>query len=165
MEQVKQSGKARSIGASNFVRKDLEYILNGGTTDSPAVNQLEYHPCLPRENDGELYIPWMQSQGILVAASKCLSPVARCPDGPLVPVLKRLAAAYNTNEAAVMLRWFLQQGIVTVTTTSKPQRLKEYTAALTFEMSEEHVEEITSIGRSSWKRCWFSERYAAEYRS
>jgi diketogulonate reductase-like aldo/keto reductase len=77
MEQVKQSGKARSIGVSNFVRKDLEYILNGGATDPPAMNQLEYHPYLPRESDGELYIPWMQKQGIIVAASKCLSPVAR----------------------------------------------------------------------------------------
>jgi diketogulonate reductase-like aldo/keto reductase len=82
-----------------------------------------------------------------------------------VPVLKRLAATYDTNEAAVMPRWFLQQSIVAVTTTSMTQRLKEYAAALTFEMSEEHVEEITSIGRSSWKRCWFSERYAAEDRS
>ena len=43
MEQVKSSGKAKSIGVSKIGRKDLELIHNGDLKELPAVNQLEYH--------------------------------------------------------------------------------------------------------------------------
>jgi diketogulonate reductase-like aldo/keto reductase len=50
LEKVKASGKARSIGVSNFQRAHIETITkNGGTI--PSVNQIEFHPYLQRAND------------------------------------------------------------------------------------------------------------------
>ena len=125
MEQVKKAVKARSIGVSNFVRRDVEILLSGGTSDPPVVNQLEYHPYIQRQNNGEPYVSWMRSRGIQIEAFKGLSPVVRCPDGPLMEPLERIAKVHNTTEAVSMLEWFHQQGIISVTTTSRPERLRE----------------------------------------
>jgi diketogulonate reductase-like aldo/keto reductase len=165
MEDVKMSGKARSIGVNNFVRKDIQFILDGDTADPPVINQLEYHPYIQSKNSGEPYIPWMQQRGIQVEAFKGLSPVARCPEGPLVEPLQRIASAHATNESAVMLRWFLQQGVVAITTTAHTSRLQQYAAALKFQLAEEEMEEISRIGKTFWKRFYFPERYADDDRS
>ncbi|PVH69157.1 putative ketoreductase [Cadophora sp. DSE1049] len=165
MEEVKASGKAKSIGVSNFVRKDLEMILKGSPKELPAVNQLEYHPYIQRENDDVPYIPWMQEQGIQVEAFKGLTPLARCPEGPLVGPLERMAKAHNVSDSAVMLRWFLQQNIVAITTTRKKERLQEYAEALTFELTKDEMDEIFTEGKKLFKRFYFPERYDPDDRS
>merc|ERR1712093_341453 len=43
LEKLKDEGKLKSIGVSNFRPKDLELILREGK-HKPAVNQLEFHP-------------------------------------------------------------------------------------------------------------------------
>ena len=43
MEDIKKSGKAKSIGVSNFQRPHLEAILEVAK-DVPAINQIEFHP-------------------------------------------------------------------------------------------------------------------------
>ncbi|EOO01380.1 putative ketoreductase protein [Phaeoacremonium minimum UCRPA7] len=136
MEEVKASGKAKSIGVSYF-----------------------------RENDGVPYIPWMQEQGIQVEAFKVLTPLARCPEGPLVGPLERMAKAHNVSDSAVMLRWFLQQNIVGITTTRKQQRLQEYAEALTFELTKDEMDEIFTEGKKLFKRFYFPERYDPDDRS
>ncbi|KAI1429424.1 putative NADPH-dependent alpha-keto amide reductase [Xylaria sp. FL1777] len=45
MEDVKKAGKVKSIGVSNYLRPNVEATLQGAT-DSPVINQLEYHPYL-----------------------------------------------------------------------------------------------------------------------
>lgn len=165
MEEVKASGKAKSIGVSNFVRKDLEMILNGSPKELPVVNQLEYHPYIQRENDGVPYIPWMQEQGIQVEAFKSLTPLARCPEGPLVGPLERMAKSHNVSDSAVMLRWFMQQNIVAITTTRKKERLQEYAQALTFELTKDEMDEIFTEGKKLFKRFYFPERYDPKDRS
>lgn len=165
MEEVKASGKARSVGVSNFVRKDLEMILRGSPKEVPVVNQLEYHPYIQRENDGVPYIPWMQEQGIQVEAFKVLTPLARCPEGPLVGPLERMAKAHNVSDSAVMLRWFLQQNIVAIMTTRTKQRLQEYAEALAFELTRDEMDEIFTEGKKLFKRFYFPERYDPDDRS
>ncbi|KAM3425999.1 hypothetical protein MY4824_010127 [Beauveria thailandica] len=165
MEEVKASGKAKSIGVSNFVRKDLEMIFKGSPKELPVVNQLEYHPYIQRENDGVPYIPWMQGQGIQVEAFKGLTPLARCPEGPLVGPLERMAKLHNVSDSAVMIRWFLQQNIVAITTTRKKERLQEYAQALTFELTKDEMDEISTKGKKLFKRFYFPERYDPDDRS
>ncbi|KAM3538021.1 hypothetical protein ARSEF1564_009059 [Beauveria bassiana] len=149
----------------NFVRKDLEMILKGSPQELPVVNQLEYHPYIQRENDGVPYIPWMQEQDIQVEAFKGLTPLARCPEGSLVGPLERIAKSHNVSESAVMLRWFLQQSIVAITTTRKKERLREYAQALTFKLTKGEMDEIFSEGKKLFKRFYFPERYDAKDRS
>jgi alcohol dehydrogenase (NADP+) len=60
MEQLKQSGKVKNIGISNFSKKETERLLSHATI-KPAVIQMEIHPHLAQVD----YIKWLQGQGIL----------------------------------------------------------------------------------------------------
>ena len=71
MEAVKASGKARSIGVSNFLRPQLEAVLAKAKTP-PSLNQIEFHPYLQHAND---LVGWCKAQGIVLAAY-----VSRLPD-------------------------------------------------------------------------------------
>jgi diketogulonate reductase-like aldo/keto reductase len=151
MEELKKAGKAKSIGVSNYLRPDLEATLKGAT-DPPVINQIEYHPYLQRANN---YLPWMREQGIQVASFKGLTPAFRCPEGPLVEPLSRIAKVHGTTEATVLLAWLMQNGVVTITTTMQPKRLDEYARALTLKLTQEELDEISKVGstyhfRTSW---------------
>jgi diketogulonate reductase-like aldo/keto reductase len=142
LEKVKASGKARSIGVSNFQRTHIETITkNGGTI--PSVNQIEFHPYLQRAYD---FIPWQQAQGIAVEAYKGLAPLTVATGGPLDPVLEKIAKAHDTTPAAVLLRWHLSQEVVAVTTTSKEERLAEYLKAVELNLTSEELKEISEVG-------------------
>lgn len=43
LETIHATGKAKSIGISNFLQKDVEAILKTAKI-IPAINQIEYHP-------------------------------------------------------------------------------------------------------------------------
>lgn len=152
MEELKKAGKAKSIGVSNYLRSDLEATLRGAS-DPPAINQIEFHPYLQRANN---LVPWMRENGIEVASFKGLTPVFRSPsNGPLLKPLARIAEAHGTSEAGVVLAWLIQNNVVAVTTTAKPERLDEYAQALKTTLTEGEVSEISDVGstyhfRTSW---------------
>lgn len=158
MEGVKAEGKTRSIGVSNYLRPHMEATLKTAV-DPPVVNQLEYHPYLQRAND---YVPWMQQQGIIVESFKGLTPVARVSDGPLVPVISRMAKDHGTTDTSIMLSWLMSKGVVTVTTTRKIERLQEYIDALQVKLSPDETEEISTVGDTHHVRFYFPERYSED---
>ena len=143
MEAVQRSGKAKSIGVSNFLVEHLEAVLEIAEI-VPAINQLEYHPYLQREKVAS----FAKSKGITIAAFGPLSPIRKAKGGPLDPVLERLAKKYGVSEEAVALRWTIQTGAVAVTTSRKKERLQGYLGVLDFELSEGEVEEMTMVGKT-----------------
>jgi diketogulonate reductase-like aldo/keto reductase len=143
MEAVQRSGKAKSIGVSNFLVEHLETVLEIAEI-VPAINQLEYHPYLQREK----VVYFAKSKGITIAAFGPLSPIRKAKGGPLDPVLEKLAKKYGVTEEAVALRWTIQTGAVAVTTSGKRERLQGYLGVLDFELSEGEVEEITRVGKT-----------------
>jgi diketogulonate reductase-like aldo/keto reductase len=158
MEGVKAEGKTKSIGVSNYLRPHMEAILKTAV-DPPAVIQLEYHPYLKRAND---YVPWMQQQGIVVESFKRLTPVARVPDGPLVPIISRMAKDHGTTDTSIMLSWLMNRCVVVVTTTRKTERLQEYIDALQVKLSPDEIEEISTVGNTHHVRFYFPERYSKD---
>jgi diketogulonate reductase-like aldo/keto reductase len=153
MEQIKKSGKTRSIGVSNYLRPHIEATLKTAV-EPPVINQLEYHPYLQRANG---FVPWMQQNGIQVASYKGLTPAVRCPQGPLYEPLAKISKAHgrDVSAAAILLAWMIQTNIVAVTTTTKTERLDEYALALGVTLTPEEVQEISDLGatyhlRMSW---------------
>jgi diketogulonate reductase-like aldo/keto reductase len=161
MEEIKTAGKAKSIGVSNYMRSDIEATLRGATIP-PALNQIEFHPYLQRGND---YVPWLHQNGIQVGSFNGLTPAFRAPDGPLRQPLLRIAKAYDTTVAVVVISWIIQRNIVAVTTTTKPERLDEYAQALKVKLTEDEVQEITDIGSTYHFRASWSEHFKEDDRS
>ncbi|KAI4162093.1 MAG: hypothetical protein LQ342_004263 [Letrouitia transgressa] len=152
MERMKKEGKTKSIGVSNYQRSDIEATLRGAI-ERPVINQIEYHPYLQRANQ---YIPWIHQEGIEVGSFKGLTPAFRCPEGPLQGPSARIAKAHCTTKAVVLLAWLMQNRVIAVTTTTKPERLDEYLQAVETKLTQEELHEISEVGskfhfRTSWR--------------
>lgn len=154
MEAVKAEGKVRSIGVSNFERKDLEVIVETCSV-VPVHNQLEYHPYLQRAND---FVPWMHGNRIEVSSFKTLAQITVAQDGPLGPPLSSIAEKHSTTRTAVVLSWAMSQNIVAITTTSKERRMEEYLSAVDLELDCDELEKITQVGLQHHFR-WWSQSY------
>ncbi|KKK13619.1 hypothetical protein P175DRAFT_0501568 [Aspergillus ochraceoroseus IBT 24754] len=160
MEKVKEAGKARSIGVSNFLPKHLE-TLSQNANITPSINQIEYHPYLQH---GPLVL-FHEQKGIKTASYGPLTPVIRALGGPLDPVLSKLAQKYGVGEGEILLRWSLDRGTVSITTSGKESRLSSYLTVLNFQLTPEEVDEISRVGDKKHFRAFWKDKFAADDRS
>lgn len=160
MEAVKKRGKAKSIGVSNYYKPHLEATLKTAI-DPPAINQIEYHPYLQHDD----LIAYHRQNNIAISAYGPLTPATRAKDGPLTDYLDRLARKYYVSPGEILLRWCMDQEIVTITTTSKEQRMSDYLRALTFKLTPKEVGEISGIGRTFHHRAFWNHKFDKEDRS
>ncbi|EHK20638.1 uncharacterized protein TRIVIDRAFT_154427 [Trichoderma virens Gv29-8] len=161
MEEIKRAGKAKSIGVSNYLRPHVKATLAGATIP-PSFNQIEFHPYLQR---GDNYLSWLRENGLQVGSFKGLTPAFRAPDGPLLEPLARIAKAHDTTEVAVLINWIIQNKVVAVTTTTKPERLDEYAQALKIKLTQDELQEITDVGSTYHFRTSWPEHFEADDRS
>ncbi|KAI0868702.1 aldo/keto reductase [Hypoxylon argillaceum] len=161
LETLHASGRARSIGVSNFAVADLEAILQTARV-VPAVNQIEFHPYL-QHADGLL--AFCRARGIAVAAYGALTAVARAGSGPCDAVHAALARKYGVEEGDVALRWCVDQGVVAITTSASEERLRGYMRRLpTFKLTPKEIEELAAEGRKRHFRGYWRNRYAEDDR-
>lgn len=161
-EEVQRGGKAKAIGVSNYLRPHIEATLEVANI-VPAVNQIEYHPYLQRADD---YVPWLKSKGIQVSRFKPLTPItAAAAGGPLDAMFDKIAKAHGVSIDSVLLRWQVQNEVIPVTTTGKESRLDEYWEATKFELTQEEMDEITSVGLTHHFGNWDRNRFAPDDRT
>ena len=141
MEEVAASGKAKSIGVSNYYQADLAATLETCKV-RPALNQIEFHPYLQH---GDL-LPYMKNQGIEVEAYGPLTPLTKVKDGPLDPILEQLAKKYGVNPGEILLRWCLDQDVIPITTSSKEQRMSDSLRVFTFNLTPKEITQISETG-------------------
>jgi 2,5-diketo-D-gluconate reductase A len=134
--EIRDSGRALSIGVSNFRPEDLAAVVEA-TGVVPAVNQVELHPLHQQRGlqalDTEL--------GIVTEA---WSPLGRGAD-LANDTIRAVAHEVGRSAAQVVIRWLLQLEIVVFPKTSKVERLRENLAVDDFELTPEQMERINSI--------------------
>ena len=160
MEDVLTSGKAKSIGVSNYLKKDLEATLQTAKV-RPAINQIEFHPYLQH---GDL-LAYHRNKDIRVAAYGPQVPITKASDGPLTPYLEQLAKKYAVNPGEILLRWCIDQNVIAVTTSSKEQRMSDMLRTLTFNLTPKEIEEISKIGNEHHFRGFWNHKFDKEDRS
>ncbi|KAK8129745.1 aldo/keto reductase [Apiospora kogelbergensis] len=161
MEAIKETGKARSIGVSNFLQPDLEAVLETAKIP-PAINQIEYHPYLQH---GGL-VDFHRQRHIAIAAYGPLTAATKAKPGPLDSVYEDLAKKYGVTPADVALRWCIDQGIVAITTSSNEQRLQGYLNKMpSFKLTPKEVERITEVGKEKHFRGFWNDRFAEDDRT
>ncbi len=101
------------------------------------VNQVEYHPKLSQVE----LLNFCKENGIQMEA---WSPLMQ---GQLLDndVLKEIADAHNKSVAQVILRWDLQNGVVTIPKSVKEHRIKENADIFDFELSAEEMQKIHAL--------------------
>ncbi|KPM43978.1 hypothetical protein AK830_g2644 [Neonectria ditissima] len=160
LEQIKESGRAKSIGVSNFLQGHIETLLKTAKVP-PAVNQIEYHPYLQH---GDL-VPFLKKHNIAIESYSALTPITTAKGGPIDAYWKQLADKYGVTESEIGLRWILDQDVIAVTTSSKASRLEGYLSKLpTFKLTQEEIAEISRIGDQKHVRVWWNEKFDANDR-
>jgi diketogulonate reductase-like aldo/keto reductase len=134
--KMKREGVARHVGVSNF---DVALIAEAMrlSTEPLVNNQIELHPFL----DQSQTIAASRKAGMSVTA---YSPVAR---GKVTreAILARIGKAHDKSPAQISLRYLVQQNIIVIPKTSRPERLKENAAIFDFQLTPAEMKEIASL--------------------
>ncbi|TMN21472.1 aldo/keto reductase [Lentibacillus cibarius] len=139
MEKLYEEGKVRAIGVSNFHIHHLQDLIASSNV-KPVINQVEYHPHLTQEQ----LKAFCEEEDIQLEA---WSPLKR---GRILdePVLREIAAKYNKTAAQVILRWDVQQNVVTIPKSTHEHRIKENAAIFDFELTRDEMEQINSLNKN-----------------
>ena len=139
MEKILESGRALSIGVSNFEIRHLEELRRiSGIV--PVVNQIECHPlCYPKE-----LIEYCQANGIQVQA---YAPLARGAylDNDILCVL---GTKYAHTPAQVGLRWAIQKGISVIPKSTHPERIASNARIFDFTIDQEDMELLDTLNQN-----------------
>lgn len=139
LETLYKEGRVKAIGVSNFQIHHLENLMKDAEI-KPMINQVEYHPRLTqkdltafcKENNIQLeaWSPLMQGQ--------LLENVE----------LQEIAKKYGKSVAQIILRWDLQNGVITIPKSTKAHRIAENADVFDFELTEEDMKHIESLNQN-----------------
>ncbi|XP_042693529.1 aldo-keto reductase family 1 member D1 isoform X1 [Centrocercus urophasianus] len=152
MEACKDAGLAKSIGVSNFNRRQLEMILNKpGLKHKPVSNQVECHPYFTQPK----LLEFCRQHDIVIVG---YSPLGTSRDEtwvnvsspPLLedPVLNAIGKKYSKTAAQVALRFSIQRGVVVIPKSFNPQRIRENFQIFDFSLTEKEMKEIEALNKN-----------------
>ncbi|MFI8593685.1 aldo/keto reductase [Microbacterium sp. NPDC078428] len=136
--RIRDAGKTRSIGVSNFLVPHLERIV-AETGEVPAVDQIELHPAHQQRET----VAWAKANGSIIEAW-----------GPLgqgkydlfsEAAVADAAAAHGKTPAQVVLRWHIQKGNVVFPKSVRTERLRENLDLFGFALSDAQMAAIDAL--------------------
>jgi 2,5-diketo-D-gluconate reductase A len=134
--RLREEGRARSIGVSNFHDAHLRKIIDE-TGVIPALNQIELHPWLPqtelRDIDARLGIK-----------TEAWSPLG---SGRLIddPVIAEVSAKHGKSPAQVMVRWSIQLGNIVLPKSVTPERIEQNIDVFDFQLDDADMAAIATL--------------------
>ncbi|MGE7763088.1 aldo/keto reductase [Peribacillus sp. NPDC097895] len=139
LETLYKEGKVKAIGVSNFQISHLEDLMKDAKI-KPVINQVECHPRLTQK---ELQA-FCLKHGIHLEA---WSPLMQ---GELLnnEVLTEIATKYNKSVAQVILRWDVQNDIITIPKSTKEHRIVENASVFDFELTKEEIKRIDEMNQN-----------------
>jgi diketogulonate reductase-like aldo/keto reductase len=139
LEKLYKDGRIRAIGVSNFQIHHLEDLLTDAEI-APMVNQVEYHPHLTQK---ELHA-FCKDKGIQLEAWSPLKQGELLQD----ETITRIADKYNKSAAQVILRWDLQNEVVTIPKSTKEHRIIQNADIFDFQLTSEEMNEINALNKN-----------------
>ncbi|YCK81830.1 aldo/keto reductase [Arthrobacter sp. D3-18] len=136
-EELQASGKARSIGVSNFKPSHLDQLFREAAV-VPAVNQIQVSPSIPRPAARA----FNEANGII---TESYSPLGASSDLLNAPVLAGIGNKYGKTPSQVVLRWHVQQGLVAIPKTANPERMKENMDIFDFELDHDDLTRLQTL--------------------
>ncbi|KAM7534141.1 hypothetical protein Aperf_G00000116612 [Anoplocephala perfoliata] len=145
MEKLVSAGLVKSVGVSNFNKRQIERIIKHGKI-VPAVNQVEVNLHWLNTK----LIEYCQSKNIVIEGYATL----RAPFSPNIkPTLQlesvvKIAKTHNVTPAQVLIRHGLQRNIVVIAKSDAPERIRNNINVLGFELNEEEMEQLNKAGEN-----------------
>jgi 2,5-diketo-D-gluconate reductase A len=138
MEQIRDAGKATSIGVSNHQIEHLEKLIEHSST-VPAVNQIEVHPGFAQKPLRQ----FAASRGIHIESWGPLGQGKYDLFGE--KAIADAAAAHGVSGAQVVIRWHLQNGLIVFPKTNSKERMAENFDVFGFELSTDELAAIDAL--------------------
>lgn len=153
--ELREMGKVRAIGVSNFSAAHIEEIKSAGLP-LPDANQIELHPWSQKPDlvayltDRDISIiaysslvplsTWRVDPGQDSAKTEDMQQAGEQADSPF----KLMAQKYGVSEAQVLLRWGLQKGYAILPKSTNQTRIQQNFDLLSFEIDDA---DMTAIGK------------------
>lgn len=138
LAKARRNGVARHIGVANFTTRLLDEAA-ALCPEPLAALQAEYHPYLD------------QTKLLGAVRRRGMAFVAYCPLGRgrlfSDPVLADIAKARGRSVAQVALRWLVQQNVVPIPRSSRPERIAANLNVFDFALTGDEMQRISALRR------------------
>jgi len=146
LEKIYKSGRAKSIGVSNFLPHHIDDIKKVWSV-VPVMNQFEMHPMMTQKT----LIKFCFDNDIVPESWSPLGGT-KCKDDVRTnllenDVLKSIGSKYNKSAAQVILRWNIDLGVVVIPKSSTPERIKANIDIFDFELTPGDITAIDALNR------------------
>jgi 2,5-diketo-D-gluconate reductase A len=133
---LKEEGRAKSIGVSNFYPEHIEKIV-AETGVVPVINQIELHPDFQQRETRAFH----EQHKI---ATQSWSPLGQ---GKLLghPVVAEIAQKLGRTPAQVIIRWHIDNGLVVIPKSVTTSRIVENFKVFDFKLSAEDLNRLNGL--------------------
>jgi len=139
MEKLRDQGKIRYIGVSNFTIHHMMDLLRHEAYF--AFNQVEFHPYLNQK----LLLEFCELNHIQLVAYRPLGKSKILVD----PVIEFLANKYQKSQAQIVLRWLLEKNIPAIPKASRKEHLKANLDIFNFCLTKEDRLLLDALNRNT----------------
>lgn len=139
LTKLRKEGKIRSAGVSNYLVRHLEELVNDPNFETPAVNQVEWHP---RHHNSTL-LDYCRKEGIFLQAYSSLGGSGKSSlrqDSTVRAIAEKL----RKTPVQVLLRWSFQQNIGILPKASSRTHIEE-NIDLDFVIPEEDMRTLSDL--------------------
>ena len=126
--ELRQAGRIKSIGVSNFNQDHLERII-GETGVTPVVNQIELHPRFQQRDKREFHA----RHNIRIESWSPLGSGRLLKD----PTLEGIARKHGKSVAQTIISWHLQEGLIVIPKSVHKERIASNFDVFDFELDAE----------------------------
>ena len=134
--ELREAGRIKSIGVSNFNQDHLERII-GDTGVVPAVNQIELHPRFQQRDKREFHA----SHNIRIESWSPLGSGRLLQD----PTIETIARKHGKTTAQTIIRWHLQQRLIVIPKSANKERIVSNFDVFDFELDGEDINAIEGM--------------------
>lgn len=134
--ELRDQGRIRSIGVSNFDIDHLERII-GETGVVPVVDQIELHPRYQQRDKRD----YLRDNKIAIESYSPLGSGSMLKD----PVIGEIAEKYGKSPAQVMIRWHLDQGLIVIPKSNNTERIQQNFDVFDFSLDAEDKAKIRGL--------------------
>lgn len=156
--ELKNMGKTRAIGVSNYSEAHIEEIKAAGLP-MPDANQIELHPWSQKPE----LVDYLNAHNISIIAYSSLAPLStwrtaaghasaktddmRAEGEQADAPFKVMAEKYGVTEAQILLRWALQKGYAVLPKSTNEARIRQNLDLLSFEIDDADMQAIAGMDR------------------
>lgn len=134
--ELRDQGRIRSIGVSNFNEDHLERII-GETGVAPVVNQIELHPRFQQRRVRDYH----RRNGIAIESWSPLGGGRGVND----PGIRKIAEKHGRTIVQTIIRWHLQDGLIVIPKSADPVRLRQNFDVFDFTLDDEDMAAIAAL--------------------